>query len=88
MNDALKQAALPSAVAILEAVQGFLHNLGTDPVVAVAKLPGAFLVLQGQIAMQAPVLVGAEFGAVMGAAQSGLAGMIAKAKAAEVPPAA
>ena len=88
MSDVYKQAALPSVVNVLEAVQQFLKNLGTDPVVAVAKLPGAFLVLQGELALQAPVLVQAEFGAVMGTANSSLASMIAKAKAAETPPAA
>ena len=88
MSNIFQQAALPSVVNVLEAVQEFLKNLGVDPVVAVAKLPGAFLVLQGQLALQAPVLVQAEFGAVMGTANTSLASMIAKAKAAEVPPAA
>jgi hypothetical protein len=84
MANAFEQAALPSAVQILTAVEAFLGNLGTDPVKAVARLPGAFLVLQGQIALQGPALVDAEFGAVMTSAQSSLAAMVAKAKAHEV----
>jgi hypothetical protein len=85
MSNAFEQAALPTAVDVLTAVETFLTNLGTDPVVAVARLPGAFLVLQGQIALQGPALAQAEFGAVMTSGKSALAGMIAKAKAAEVP---
>jgi hypothetical protein len=85
MSDVFKQAAVPMEVSVLEAVAQFLANLGVDPVVAIAKLPGAFLVLQGQVMLQGPALAQAEFGAVMSSGQAALAAAIAKLKASQTP---
>lgn len=85
MNDVLKAAALPAEIGVLTAVQQFLANLGVDPVAAVARLPGAFLVLQGQLLIQAPALASAEFGAVMTSGQSAIEKLIEKLKAQQAP---
>jgi len=85
MTNAFEQAALIPVVNVLEALQQFRLNLGTDPVVAVAKLPAALVVLEGQIALQGPALAQSEFAAVMNAGGNDLTALIAKVKAKEVP---
>lgn len=80
----LEQAAIPSAIAVLNALQTFLTNLGTDPAKIPVTAPGALQVLLGSVELQAPVLANSEWGAVQTAANAKITGWIAslnKAKA-------
>ena len=79
----IEQAAIPSVVAVLEAVQAFIGNMGTDPALWAAKFPGALVALQGAVMLQAPLLANAEGAAVSAQANSTVAGWITKLKAAE-----
>ena len=81
----IEQAAIPSVVAVLEAVQAFIGNMGTDPALWAAKFPGALVALQGAVMLQAPLLANAEGAAVSAQANSVVAGWITKLKAAEKP---
>ena len=81
----IEQAAIPSVVAVLEAVQAFIANMGTDPALWVGKFPGALVALQGAVMLQAPLLANAEGAAVSAQANSVVAGWITKLKAAEKP---
>ena len=81
----IEQAALPSAVAVLQAVQAFITNMGTDPAQWALKFPGALVALQGAVMLQAPLLANAEGAAVSAQANSTVAGWINKLKAAEKP---
>ena len=45
----VEQAAIPSAVAVLQAVQAFISNMGTDPAQWALKFPGALVALQGAV---------------------------------------
>lgn len=63
-------AAAPSLIMVLQAVQQFLTNLGTDPALVVAKFPGALQVLLGTAELQLPILASAEFGALQVAANT------------------
>jgi len=57
-------AAAPSLISVLQAVQTFVANLGTDPAQIPVKLPGALQVLLGNIELQLPTVAAAEFGVV------------------------
>ena len=81
----IEQAALPSAVAVLQAVQAFISNMGTDPAQWSLKFPGALVTLQGAVMLQAPILANAEGAAVSAAASNAVAGWITKIQAAEKP---
>jgi hypothetical protein len=81
----VEQAAIPSAIAILQAVQAFIANMGTDPVLWVAKFPGALVALQGAVMLQAPLLANAEGAAVSAQASATVGGWITKLQAAEKP---
>jgi hypothetical protein len=54
-------AAVPSLVSVLQALQTFVSNLGTDPAQVAVKFPGALQVLIGSVELQLPVLVSSEF---------------------------
>lgn len=54
-------AAVPSLVSVLQALQTFVSNLGTDPTQVAVKFPGALQVLIGSVELQLPVLVSSEF---------------------------
>ena len=81
----IEQAALPSAVAVLQAVQAFIANMGTDPAQWTLKFPGALVALQGAVMLQAPILANAEGAAVSAQATSTVGGWITKLQAAEKP---
>ena len=81
----IEQAAIPSAVALLEAVQAFIKNMGTDPLQWTVKFPGALVALQGAVMLQAPLLANAEGAAVSAQANATVAGWISKLQAAEKP---
>lgn len=59
-----EQAAIPTAIQIVEALQTFFTNLGTDPTQWAIKLPGAAQVLLGTVELQGPALAIAEAGAL------------------------
>lgn len=59
-------AAEPALLAVLQSLQTFIANLGTDPMQVAVKFPGAVQVLLGNIELQLPVLAGSEFAALQG----------------------
>lgn len=75
-------AATPSLIAVLQALQAFILNLGTDPAQVAIKFPGAVQVLIGTVEMQFPALAGSELGALETDINSKIAGWITKLKAA------
>ncbi|MDA8119143.1 MAG: hypothetical protein M0Z85_03645 [Gammaproteobacteria bacterium] len=81
----IEQAAIPSVVAVLEAVQAFIANMGTDPMQWTVKFPGALVALQGAVMLQAPLLANAEGAAISAQANTTVAGWISKLQAAEKP---
>ena len=81
----IEQAAIPSAVALLQAVQAFIANMGTDPMQWTIKFPGALVALQGAVMLQAPLLANAEGAAISAQASSTVGGWITKLQAAEKP---
>ena len=78
-------AAVPEVVAVLQALQAFVTNLGTDPAQVAIKFPGALQVLIGQIELQLPVLAVAEFTALQSDVNTKISGWISalQAKAAK-----
>ena len=81
----IQQAAIPSVVAVLEAVQAFIANMGTDPMQWTVKFPGALVALQGAVMLQAPLLANAEGAAVSAQVNDVVAGWITKLQAAQKP---
>ena len=81
----IEQAAIPSVVSVLEAVQQFIANMGTDPMQWTVKFPGALVALQGAVMLQAPLLANAEGAAVSAQATSTVGGWITKLQALEKP---
>ena len=81
----IEQAAIPSAVALLQATQTFIDNMGTDPMQWTVKFPGALVALQGAVMLQAPLLANAEGAAISAQVNSTVAGWITKLKLAEKP---
>ena len=73
-------AAAPSLIQVLEAVQTFVINLGTDPLQVAAKFPGALQVLIGTVELQLPSLASAELSTVQGEVNTKIAGWIASLK--------
>lgn len=57
-------AATPSLIAVLQALQTFITNMGTDPAQLAIKFPGAVQVLIGTVEMQLPALASSELAAV------------------------
>jgi hypothetical protein len=72
----LVAAAAPSAIAVLQALQTFLTNLGTDPTQVPVKFPGALQVFLGSVELQAPALATSELSALQTAANSKIASWI------------
>jgi hypothetical protein len=71
-------AAAPELVIVLQALQQFLTNIGTDPTKFAVTFPGALQVFLGTAELQLPALAGAELGAVQTAANAKIASWIAK----------
>jgi hypothetical protein len=70
-------AAVPSLVAVLQAVQTFVSNLGADPTQIALKLPGALQILIGSVELQLPALGTAEFVTLQADANTKIAAWIA-----------
>lgn len=84
----VEQAAIPSAIAIIQAMQTFFASLGTDPTQWPLKADGAAKVFLGTVELQLPTLANAEAGAVVTTINTTLNGWVAKLQAAQTPPAA
>jgi hypothetical protein len=74
-------AAVPSLVAVLQGVEVFIANLGTDPAQIAVKFPGALAMLLGTIELQLPGLANSEIGAVQTAANAKIAAWITSLQA-------
>lgn len=72
----IEAAAAPSLIAVLQAVQTFVANLGTDPARIPAKFPGALQVLVGSVELQLPALAVAELATLQGNANAKIASWI------------
>jgi hypothetical protein len=72
----LVAAAAPSLIAVLQALQTFVGNLGTDPTQVPAKFPGALQVLLGSVELQLPALASAEFTTLQSEANTKIAAWI------------
>ena len=83
-----EQAAIPTALAIIQALQTLFASLGTDPTQWPVKADGAAKVFLGTVELQLPVLANAEAGAGVAAINTTLAGWTAKLQAAQTPAAA
>lgn len=70
-------AAAPSLIAVLQALQTFIVNLGTDPAQVPIKFHGALQVFLGSVELQLPALATAEFGALETEANAKIAAWIA-----------
>lgn len=81
-TNAFEQAAIPTAIVVVKAIQTFVSNLGGDPAEVVAKLPGALQVLGGTLEMQLPAFGSAEWGAVQTDVSAKLVAMLTKLQAA------
>lgn len=75
------QAAAPSLIAVLQAIQTFVTNLGTDPAQVAAKFPGALQVLLGSVELQLPALASNEFQALQTSANARIAAWISSLQA-------
>lgn len=71
-------AATPALIAVLQAVQQFIVNMGTDPAQFSIKFPGALQILIGTAEMQLPALETAEISAVATDANAKIAALIAR----------
>ena len=76
-------AAAPSLIAVLQALQTFVANVGVDPVQMPVKFPGALSVLVGSIELQLPGLAEGELAALQGEVNSKISGLITKLQAAK-----
>jgi hypothetical protein len=82
----VEQAAIPTAIQALEAVQAFVTNMGPDPLQWVAKYPGSTLVLLGTLQNLVPSLLVSEGGAVQTLVNNQTTSWINTLKAAQTPP--
>jgi hypothetical protein len=74
-------AAGPSLIAVLQALQTFLTNIGTDPTQVAIKFPGALQIFLGSVEMQLPAVATAELTTVQAQASAKIAALIAKLQA-------
>lgn len=74
-------AAVPEVVAVLQALQQFLLNVGTDPTKFALTFPGALQIFIGQAELQLPILASAEVGAVQTAANAKISSWITSLQA-------
>lgn len=81
----VEQAAIPTAIAALQAVQQFAANMGADPLQWVAKYPGSQLVLLGTLQNLVPSLLVSEGGAIQSVVNNQITSWIGTLKAAQTP---
>lgn len=68
----IEVAAIPSAIAALQAIKQFNVDMGTDPTKWVLNYPGASLKLLGTLQMQVPTLLNSEGAAAQATVNSKL----------------
>lgn len=77
----IELAAIPTGIAILQALKAFDAVMGPDPTQWVLKYPGARLVLAGTVANQLLPLLQSEGGVVVGALDAEYGNLITKLQA-------
>lgn len=85
VNDPLIQAAIPTAISWLQAVQQFEVDIGPDPTKWVLTVEPAKLKLLGALGLLVQPLGAAEGGAALGIITSVTNGWISKLKSAQAP---
>jgi hypothetical protein len=85
VNNPLVQAAIPTAIAVIQAAQQFETDIGTDPSKWVLTVGPAKLKLLGNLGLLLPPLEVAEGSALQGIINTTGDGWIAKLKAAQAP---
>lgn len=83
---AAEKAAIPTAIAALQALKQFEADLGPDPTQWVLTMPGAKLKLLGTLSLQLPVLAKAEAGALGAALGTQVDSWITTLQAAQAAP--
>lgn len=78
-----EEAAIPSAIAIIQALQTLNANMGTDPTQWAVKWPGALQVFLGSVELQGPALASSEASALSSAVNSKLASWLSTLQEAE-----
>ena len=73
---AVETAAIPTAIAALQAVQQFNANMGTDPLKWAVNFPAAQLVLVGSLQLLLPSLGQAEGAALINESNAKISGWI------------
>lgn len=76
----IEVAAIPTAIGALTAVQTFMADIGTDPLLVVAKLPGASQKLLGSLELLIPGLASSELGAAQTEVNTKIAGWLTTLK--------
>lgn len=79
--NSMANPAAPALIAVLQALETFINNMGTDPVQMPLKFPAALQILMGSIEMQLPAVAQAELGAVQTAINARIAALIAQLQA-------
>lgn len=74
------QAAAPSIILALQAVEQFSTDIGPDPTKWALTVPASFQKLLGSLELQIPVVVSAEGGALQTAVTAKVSDLIAKVK--------
>lgn len=77
----IEQAAIPSAIAALQAIQQFVTDMGNDPTKWPLNYPGASLKLLGTLQMQVPGLLNSEGSAVQTEVHTKINGWISSLQA-------
>ena len=77
----LVAAGAPELIAVLQALQQFITNLGTDPTKFAVTFPGALQILIGTAELTLPALATSEIGALQTAANAKIAAWIASIQA-------
>lgn len=72
----LEKAAIPTAISVLQAAQGFANSIGNDPTKYALTVPAAFNVFVGTLELQLPSLAQAEGATVISIATSRISSWI------------
>lgn len=77
----IEVAAAPALIAVLQAVQQFVADMGSDPAKWALNFPGAQLKMMGAIQLQLPALAQAEGALAQSTINGVIAGWISKLQA-------
>jgi hypothetical protein len=81
----IEVAAAPALIAVIQAVQQFIADMGSDPAKWMLNFPGAQLKMMGAIQLQLPQLATAEGALAQSTVNGVLAGWITKLQALQKP---